>query len=160
MPYPKTVHRTITIAAPPSAVWQAITDPDQMHEWRDPQKASTVTAEWRTGGPIVFEGTWDRRKYLDRGTILAFDPPSVFRYNFWSRLSRLPDLPENYTVVTFTLTPAADDRATTLNLTHTNFQNEAIYGHANFYWVTALDRLRKFVEARANLLSPPPPTNP
>jgi uncharacterized protein YndB with AHSA1/START domain len=84
MPYPKTVHRTITINAPPSAVWQALTDPDLLREWRTPDKASTVTAEWRTGGPIAFEGTWDRRKYLDRGTILAFDPPYTLSYNFWS----------------------------------------------------------------------------
>ena len=144
MPYPKTVNRTITINAPPSAVWQALTNPDLLREWRTPDKASTVTAEWRTGGPIVFEGTWDRRKYLDRGTILAFDPQTTLRYNFWSKLSRLPDTPENYTVVEFTLSPT--QTATTLTLTHTNFQNEAIYGHANFYWATALHRIKQLLE--------------
>lgn len=144
MPYHKTVNRTITINAPASAVWQALTNPDIAREWRTPDKAATMTSDWQVGGPIVFEGTWDRRKYLDRGTILQFDPERTLEYNMWSKLSRLPDLPENYTVVRFTLTP--DPPGTTLNLTHTNFQNEAIYGHANFYWATALDRFRKLLE--------------
>jgi hypothetical protein len=64
----------------------------------------------------------------------------------WSRLSRLPDLPENYTVVRFELMPS--DEGTTVTLAHSNFQNEAIYGHANFYWATALHRLKKVAEAR------------
>ncbi len=65
------------------------------------RQTSTVTTEWEVGRPILFEGTWDRRKYLDRGTVLAFDPEKTLRYNMWSKLSRLPDTPENYTVVGF-----------------------------------------------------------
>jgi len=144
MPYPKKVNRTIIINASISAVWQALTNPEQLKEWRSPDRTSTVTAEWRVGGPILFEGTWDRRKYLDRGTILAFDPEKNLCYDMWSKLSRLPDSPENYTLVEFTLTPTAN--GTSLTLTHSNFQSEAIYGHANFYWVTALDRLKKLSE--------------
>jgi hypothetical protein len=96
------------------------------------------------GGPILFEGTWDRRKYVERGTIPAFDPEKTLCYNMWSKLSHLPDTPENYTVVEFTLNSTAN--GTSLTLTHTNFQSEAIYGHANSYWAAALDRLRKSVE--------------
>ena len=144
MPYLRTVNRTITINAPPSEVWRALTDPEMAREWISPDKTSTVTSEWKVGSPIVFEGTWDRRKYLDRGTILQFDPERTYRYNMWSKLSRLPDLPENYTEVCFTLTP--NPTGTTLNLTHTNFQNESIYGHANFYWATALVRIKKLLE--------------
>jgi uncharacterized protein YndB with AHSA1/START domain len=144
MIYPKFVNRTITINAPTSEVWQAITNPDLLREWRSPDKTSTVTSDWQAGRPIVFEGTWDRRKYFDQGTILQFEPERALEYNIWSKRARLPDAPENYTVVRFTLTP--NEGGTTLNLTHTNFQNEAIYGHANFYWATALDRLRKLVE--------------
>ena len=144
MPIPQTVNRTINIKASPSQVWRALTNPDSAQEWRSPDKTSTVTSDWQVGSPILFEGTWDRRKYLDRGTILQFDPKQTFEYNMWSKLARLPDTPENYTVVRFTLTP--NESGTTLTLTHSNFQTEAIYGHANFYWATALDRLRKLLE--------------
>jgi pimeloyl-ACP methyl ester carboxylesterase len=34
----------------------------------------------------------------------------------------------------------------TIAPTHTNFRNEAIYGHANFYWATALHRIKKLLE--------------
>jgi uncharacterized protein YndB with AHSA1/START domain len=146
MTYSKIVNRTININAPPSAVWQALTNPELVKEWRSPDKTSTVTSEWKVGGPILFEGTWDRRKYLDRGTILQLDPEKTFQYRIWSKLSRLPDTSDNYTVVGFELTPNAN--GTTLTLTHTNFQSYEIYGHANFYWVTALDRLRKLLENR------------
>ena len=122
MPYPKSVNRTITINAPPSDVWQALTDPGLLREWRSPDKASTVTAEWRTGGPIVFEGTWDRRKYLDRGTILAFDPHKTLSYNIWSKLSRPPRPPRKlHRRHLQSLTP--NETGTTLTLTHTNFQS-------------------------------------
>ena len=144
MTYSKSVNRTITINAPPSTVWEALTNPEMAKEWLSPEKTSTVTSEWQVGSPIIFEGTWDRRRYLDRGTILQFDPEKTFEYNMWSKLARLPDTPENYTVVRFTLTP--NQTGTTLTLSHTNFQTEAIYGHANFYWATALDRLRKLLE--------------
>ncbi len=144
MVYPQTVHRTIAITTPPSAVWQALTNPDIAKEWLSPDKTSTVTSEWKVGSPIVYAGTWDRRKYLDKGTILQLDPEKTFQYNMWSKLSRLPDTPENYTVVGFTLTPS--ETGTTLTLTHINFQSYAIYGHANFYWATALDRIKKLLE--------------
>ncbi len=144
MTYHETVNRTIAINAPASQVWEALTNSELLKEWRSPDKTSTVTSEWQVGSPILFEGSWDRRKYLDRGTILAYEPYKHLSYNIWSKLSRLPDEPENYTVINFTLTPTPT--GTTLALTHSNFHNYAIYGHANFYWATALVRIKKLIE--------------
>ncbi len=62
MTHPKSVHRTITINASPSAVWQTLTNPDIAKEWMSPEKTSTVTSDWQVGSPILFEGTWDRRE--------------------------------------------------------------------------------------------------
>jgi uncharacterized protein YndB with AHSA1/START domain len=144
MTHPQIVNRTIHINAPPSAVWEALTNPDTWSQWSSPHQTSTVTSDYQLGSPITFTGTWDRRKYLDKGVILALDPEKHFSYNMWSKLSRLPDEPENYTLVDFTLTPTPS--GTTLTLTHSNFQNYAIYGHANFYWATALHRIKTLLE--------------
>ena len=144
MTHPQIVNRTIHINASPSIIWEALIDPDTWSQWSSPHKTSIVTSDYQLGSPITFTGTWDRRKYLDKGVILAFDPEKHLSYNMWSKLSRLPDEPENYTVVDFTLTPTQS--GTTLTLTHSNFQNYTIYGHANFYWPTALHRIKNLLE--------------
>jgi uncharacterized protein YndB with AHSA1/START domain len=144
MPYPKIVNRTITINAPPSEVWQALTNPDLANQWLSPDGATTVTSDWQVGSPITYAGTWRRRKYADKGIILQLDPERTFQYSYWSQFSRLPDSPENYSVIGFELTPT--ENGTTLTLTHSNFQREEIYGHANFYWATALHRIKNLLE--------------
>jgi len=47
-----------------------------------------------------------------------------------SSLSRLPDNPEDYSLVEFRLTPAGDQ--TILTLTQSNLVAEAAYEHARF----------------------------
>lgn len=62
-------------------------------------------------------------------------------YAYWSRLSRLPDEPQNYTNIRLDLTGE-----TRLSLAQRNFPGEASYEHWNFYWNMALERIRKLAE--------------
>ncbi|HEY8894738.1 MAG TPA: SRPBCC domain-containing protein, partial [Niastella sp.] len=83
-----------------------------------------------------------------KGTVLQFEPGKVLSYSHLSSLSRLPDQPNNYTVITFNLAPLQDQ--TSLTLTINNFPTETIYRHLDFYWRTTLVMLKKFTEEGAD----------
>jgi uncharacterized protein YndB with AHSA1/START domain len=137
----KIINKTISINAPASEVWNALTNPDIIKEWLFGTK---VVSSWKVGTPILFTGNWQGTDYVDKGSILQFDIEKVFQYNYWSGFSGLPDSPENYSVLTFKLNP--EGNATLLTLTQTNFATETMYEHSNNNWGSILELLKKIIE--------------
>ncbi|MGE5108461.1 MAG: SRPBCC family protein [Sphingobacteriales bacterium] len=137
----KIINKTIRINAPTSAVWNALTNPDLIKEWLYGTKA---ISDWKVGTPILFTGNWQGTDYADKGTILKFDIEKVFQYNYWSGFSGLPDIPENYSVITFALTP--DDSQTMLTLTQSNFATDAMFEHSDKNWGATLELMKKIIE--------------
>ncbi len=142
------VNKTIMINAPTSIVWQTLTNGELIQEWFSETKAS-ITSDWKLGSPIIFAGTLHGIEYRDKGTILQFDREKVLQYSHWSSLSTLSDSPENHSLIGFWLT--AETNHTMLRLRHSNLLTEAMHGHANFYWLTALDRIKKIAERQSAL---------
>ncbi len=100
----KTITKTITINAPPSRVWDILTNPERMKVWLSELEID-VTSEWKVGSPITFDGKQSRTNFY-KGIILKFEPGKVFQYSLWNKILRLPDKPENYNVSNlYTLTP-------------------------------------------------------
>lgn len=87
--------------------------------------------------------------FENRGTVLRFEPPKSLRYSHKSSLSRLPDLPESFSVFDFAL--RAVNEGTRLTLTLSGFPTPEIEKHLDFYWRVTLGILQRFVEARAEL---------
>jgi hypothetical protein len=80
----------------------------------------------------------------DKGIILQCERENILRYSYWSSLSRLPDTPDNYSVVAFRLMPEANH--TVLHFTHSNFPLESEYQHSNFYWNATLFKIKQMAE--------------
>ena len=139
----KILKKTIRINTPTSEVSKALTTPKLIKEWLFGTK---VISDWKVGSSLLFTGNWQGTDYADKGTILKFDVEKVFQYNYWSGFSGLPDIPENYSVITFELTPI--DSATMLTLTHSNFPNEDSYEHTDKNWDMTLELMKKIVESR------------
>ncbi|MBK9985316.1 MAG: SRPBCC domain-containing protein [Saprospiraceae bacterium] len=137
----KILNKTISINALTSEVWNALTNPDLIKEWLFGTK---VISDWKVGTSILFTGNWQGTDYADKGTILKFDIEKVFQYNYWSGFSGLPDTPENYSVITFALTP--NDTATMLTLTQGNFATETAYEHSDKNWDATLASMKKIIE--------------
>ena len=140
----RSVSASIAIAAPAASVWRALTTPELMAEWMSIGEPLTVESDWVVGGPIVLSGTLAGHRYADEGTILRLEPERALAYSHWSRFSRLPDRPENRTVVELVLSPGA--AGTTVSVTHRNLTSDDVVGHVNFYWPGALRRLRDLDE--------------
>ena len=91
---------TITINAPASKVWDALTKPDLIKQYLF---GTEVTTDWKVGSPITYKGTWEGKTYEDKGKILQIEPGKLLVSTYWSSFSGVPDIPENYQTVRYEL---------------------------------------------------------
>jgi uncharacterized protein YndB with AHSA1/START domain len=95
---------------PPSVVWKAITDPDQIRQWY----LTTASVEERTGGKIDFV-TGDAWVHAT-GRVLRWDPPRVYEHTWNVAREESRFQLDEQTVVRWELTP--HEGGTLLVLTH------------------------------------------
>ncbi len=131
----------VVIHAPREKVWDALTDPEKIQKY---MFGARVAAEWKKGSRIVWAGEWQGKPYEDQGVILDVEPLRLLRYTHFSRLSGLPDLPENYHTVTVRL----DDEGshTRVSLVQDNNDSEEARAHAEGTWKMMLGGLKITVE--------------
>ena len=132
-----TVQRTID--APPSEVWAALTEPDQIKRYFF---GSEIETDWQPGSPIVWRGEYEGRKYEDKGEVKDVEEERSLSFTHYSKMSGKPDKPENYATVTYDLQGKGDK--TDLKVTQTNCSGQEAQMRKN--WETVLDGLKKTVE--------------
>src|SRR5512139_2005305 len=116
---------TSIINAPASKVWEALTQPDLIKQYLF---GTQVTTDWKVGSPITYEGVWEGKAYKDKGVILQVEPGKLLVSTFWSALSGLPDIPENYQTVRYEL--AAEDGGTRLTILQDNNPTQEDANHS------------------------------
>jgi hypothetical protein len=141
---PSFTEHSILICATPINIWKVLTDPELISCWITEQQTKIVS-EWNEGSAIIFESEWYGKKIQDTGWIQKLEPGKIFRYSYWSKIFRLPDLPENYAIIEFMLKD--ENGKTLLSVKHSNLLMEAGYDHANYYWKIALHEIRKLAES-------------
>jgi uncharacterized protein YndB with AHSA1/START domain len=124
---------------------ETLTQPELMKRWMaDSETEINIITDWKVGNPFIIRGTLHRVKFENKGTVLQFEPEKIIQYNHLSSISRLPDIPESYTILEFRLTPV--NSHTQLTFTASNFPTETIYKHFRFYWNVTLELLKRMVE--------------
>lgn len=141
MPRELTTEVSITIGAPPSAVWEALTDPELVRRWFFGVETET---DWAEGSAIVHRGEYQGRPYEDRGTIVRVVPERLLVHTHWSPVSGLPDEPEHYQEVTWSL--AERDGGTELTVREVNLPSETAKDVSEQGWRAALGALRDQLE--------------
>src|SRR5919202_6633567 len=101
-----TINKAVVIHAPALQVWDTITKPELIQEWMTDSEIEIIS-NWQTGSPIIFKGDLHGIHFINKGTILRFEPGKVLSYTFWSSLTEHADVPENYSIITFALTTSA-----------------------------------------------------
>ena len=91
---------SVTIEAPPSHVWDIITDPAATKEF---MFGAELATDWSVGGPITWRGSWEGKEYEDKGVILDVEPGRRLVHTHFSPLGGQDDKPENYHTLTWTL---------------------------------------------------------
>ena len=131
-----------TINAPASKVWEALTKPELIKQY---MFGTDVISDWKVGSPIIYRGEWQGKTFEDKGKILEVKPGRSLVSTHWSPLSGVPDRPENYHTVTYTL--SEKDGKTEVNLTQDNNASEEEKAHSEQNWKQMLDGLKKLVES-------------
>ncbi|QIP14555.1 SRPBCC domain-containing protein [Spirosoma aureum] len=138
----------ISINGEPADLWAALTKPELMATWLgEPETKIEVDTTWDINTPIFIRG-FHHVPFENKGMVLQYDNERKLRYSHLSSVSRLPDKPENYSILEFTLTPI--DNQTLLALSIENFPTESIQKHLEFYWRTTVLLIKKSVEELAD----------
>ncbi|WP_253906590.1 SRPBCC domain-containing protein [Chitinophaga sp. SYP-B3965] len=108
-----------------------------------PEMEIKVNTDWKINSPILIQG-FHHVKFENKGTILQYDKGNKLSYTHLSNVSRLPDIPENYSILTFVLTQIEEKTALTINIE--NFPTEVIRKHLEFYWRGTVMTIKKMAE--------------
>jgi len=130
------------IAASPSQVWRALTDPDEIKKY---MFGSQVVTDWRPGSSIVWKGEYEGEKYEDKGEILEFEPERRLKVTHFSPLSGQEDAPENYHTMLYEL--EGSGTTTRVALSQDNNPDEEAAEHSRANWEKMLSGLKHVVEA-------------
>ena len=130
-----------TINIPMSKVWDALTKPHIIKQYLF---GTEVTTDWQVGSPITYKGLWNGKAYEDKGKVVQIEVEKLLVSTFWSSLSGLPDVPENYKTVRYELTP--DGNGTRLTITQDNNDSQEDANHSEQNWKMVLDGLKKLLE--------------
>jgi uncharacterized protein YndB with AHSA1/START domain len=136
-----TAKATTTIHAPASKVWDALTKPDLIKQYLF---NTEVISDWKEGSPITYKGEWEGKAFEDKGKILKMEPEKLLMSTHWSPLSGVPDSPENYHTVTYTL--SEKDGRTEVTITQDNNASEEEKAHSEENWKTVLAGMKKLLE--------------
>lgn len=143
------IEKTVFISATPEEVWRTLTEPERMKQWMgEPEMQITIHTDWQVGSAIVVEG-FHHLLFENKGYILHFEPGKKLIYSQMSSFSRLPDSPENYSILEFTV--ESHGMSTSLTLRITNFPTLVIFKHLEFYWQTTMEIIKKTIEAQAQV---------
>lgn len=137
--------KALTIDAPPATVWEALTEPAKVRLY---MHGTTISTDWSVGGPVSWSGEWKGKAYIDKGTVLAFEPEQLLRYTHWSPMGGSEDVPENYHTVTFKLKDDGGRTILTLIQDNNATQDEAD-AMAENNWGPMLEGLRNVAEEAA-----------
>jgi uncharacterized protein YndB with AHSA1/START domain len=136
-----TAKQSITIAAPRSKVWEALTKPELVKQYFF---GTNVESSWKKGEPIRFTGEWEGKQYVDKGTILDIQKEKYLKYNYWSSFSGKPDAPENYNVITYKLDEMGANTEYTVE--QDGLETEEAARHSEKNWASVMEGLRKLLE--------------
>lgn len=135
------VEKSILIDASKAKIWKALTDPSLIKEYL--YGTETIT-DWHVGSDLTFQGEWQGQAYKDKGHILEITPEKILSYDYWSGFSGLEDVPENYSVVTYTLEDR--DEGVLLRVKQTGFAGPENREHSEKGWGEVVEKIRDIAE--------------
>ncbi|MGC1243537.1 MAG: SRPBCC family protein [Chryseosolibacter sp.] len=130
---------TVMIKASPAAVWKALTDPETIERF---MWGTHATSDWKVGSSITFEGVYQGKPYQDKGMILESEKENRLKYTFLSGTNE--DRPENYAVITYTL--SGDKNETSMTVTQEGANDEKALEHSRQGWKSILNNLKEILE--------------
>src|SRR5690349_10422503 len=133
----------IIIDARVETVWHALITPSIVKAY---MFGADVVSDFKKGSDIRWIGEWKGTRYEDRGKIIAIEENQRLQYSHFSPLSGKPDVPENYHLVTISLTER--DGKTMISLEQDNNKTAEAKSHAEENWKAMLQSLKNLLEGK------------
>jgi len=115
------VQNSILINAPLDKVWDALVSPEQTKKY---MFGCETVSDWKIGSPLLWKGTYEGKEMVFvKGIILDIQPNKLLKYTVIDPNSSMPDIPENYLNVTYTLTEK--EGQVNLNVVQDGFEGAA-----------------------------------
>ncbi|HYV95516.1 MAG TPA: SRPBCC domain-containing protein [Chitinophagales bacterium] len=143
------VKNSITINAPASKVWDALTNPEQTKKY---MFGCETVSDWKEGSPLLWKGNYEGKEMVFvKGDIVSIEPGEFLAYTTIDPNSTIEDIPENYLTVTYDL--SEDNGQTVLTVTQGDYStvadgerryNETYNGGEG--WNPILVEIKKLVE--------------
>ncbi len=133
---------SITIQAPASKLWEALTEPKLIKQY---MFGTDVVTDWKVGSQILYRGQWQGKSFEDKGKVLEVVPGKKLVCTHWSPLSGVPDIPENYHTVTYLLSEQRGATEVTIVQDHNASEQEKAESEQN--WKMMLAGLKKVAES-------------
>ena len=145
-----TVKNSITINAPASKVWDALTNPEQTKKY---MFGCETVSDWKKGSPLLWQGAYEGKEMVFvKGTIEGIEPGKFLAYTTIDPNSSIADIPENYLLVTYDI--STKDGKTILTVTQGDYskvaEGERRYKEAynnGEGWNPILVEIKKLVES-------------
>lgn len=132
---------SISLNAPASKVWEALTNPKLVKQY---MFGTDVTSNWQEGNDITWKGEYEGKSYKDKGVIKKIELKKILQYTYLSSMSGKEDKSENYATVTYRL--SKKDNKTVLTLSQDNNDNEKAKEGSTKNWKMVLKKLKEVVE--------------
>jgi uncharacterized protein YndB with AHSA1/START domain len=136
-----TAKASIEIGASAAKVWDALTNPALIKQYLF---GTDAVSDWKVGSPITYKGVWGGKPYEDKGRIVETVPHKLLKTTYWSSFSSRPDLPENYSNVTYTL--SGKNGRTLLEVEQDNNPTKESAEHSRNNWKTVLQTMKTVLE--------------
>ena len=95
------VQNSILINAPVDKIWDALVNPEQTKKY---MFGCEAVSDWKIGSPLFWKGTYEGKEMVFvKGVLLDIQPNKLLKYTVIDPNSSMPDIPENYLNVTYTL---------------------------------------------------------
>jgi uncharacterized protein YndB with AHSA1/START domain len=148
---PLTIKNTITINAPASKVWDALTNPGQTKKY---MFGCETVSDWKQGSPLLWKGSHEGKEMIFvKGNIVDIKPGKFLAYTTIDPNSTIDDVSENYLQVTYDLSSSGGQ--TILTVTQGDYstvaEGERRYNESynnGEGWNPILAEIKKLVEAQ------------
>jgi len=142
MDHTLTISQSIDIRATPAKIWEGLTNPAIIKEYL--YGTETIT-DWKVGSEVIFQGEFEEKEYRDKGVILENEFQKTISYTYWSGFSGMEDIPENYSVVTYGITPI-DAEHTRLTWTQRGYASPEAFEHSKKGMTPFLEQIKAIFE--------------
>lgn len=136
------VSKTITIDASPEVVWDVVTNRNKIKLFLYGTNTST---DWKVGSPILFEGEYQGMTYKDKGNVIENVLNEKIKYNYWSMMSKTEDLPENYSLITYSIDKISEKQVKFTWLQE-GFTSKQGCDHTDKTLMSMLEQIKKIAE--------------